>query len=60
LEGCVGGGAFYSPLRESARWGVRDPDVSGSGAGHVRSTSLELSLGTGYVWSRDLVAEESG
>jgi hypothetical protein len=23
-------GAFYSPPRESARWGVRDPDMSES------------------------------
>jgi hypothetical protein len=34
-------------------------DMSGSGAGHVRLTSLEPSLETGYVWSGDLVAEES-
>jgi hypothetical protein len=46
-----GVGAFYSPLRESNRWGVRNPDMSGSGAGHVRPTSLQTGLGTGYVRS---------
>jgi hypothetical protein len=35
-------------------------DISGSEVGHVRPTSLELSLGTGYVRTGDLVAEESG
>jgi hypothetical protein len=37
--------AFYSPPRESSYWGVRNPDISGSGAGHVRPTSLETVLG---------------
>jgi hypothetical protein len=32
---------FYSPQKESTRWGARDPDMSGSGAGHVRLTLLE-------------------
>jgi hypothetical protein len=34
--------------------------MSGSGAGHVRPTSLEPELGAGYVWSGDLVTEELG
>jgi hypothetical protein len=34
--------------------------MSGSGAAYVRQTSLEPGLGTGYDWSRELVAEESG
>jgi hypothetical protein len=42
-------GAFYSSLRESSRWGVRNSDMSGSEAGHVRPTSLETGLGTGYI-----------
>jgi hypothetical protein len=44
-------GAFYSPLplRESTRWGVRDPDMSGSGVRHVRQTSLEPCQGTRQV-----------
>jgi hypothetical protein len=45
-------GAFYSPAREYSRWGVRNPDMSRSGAGHIRPTSLEPSLGTGYVLSK--------
>jgi hypothetical protein len=44
-------GAFYSPPRESSRWGVRNPDMFGSGAGHVRSTSLKAGLGIGYIRS---------
>jgi hypothetical protein len=48
LEAC---GAFYSPPRESSRWGVRNPNMFGSGAGHVRLSSLEPGLGTGYVRS---------
>jgi hypothetical protein len=52
--------AFYSPPRESSHWGVRDPGMSGSGARHVRPTYLEPGLGTGYVWSGDLVVEELG
>jgi hypothetical protein len=43
------GGPFIAPLRESSRWGVRNPDMSGSGVGHVRSTSLETGLEIGYV-----------
>jgi hypothetical protein len=42
-------GAFYSPPRESARWGVRDPEISRSGAGHVRQTSLNPGRGIGQV-----------
>jgi hypothetical protein len=30
-----GVGAFYRPPIESSRWGVRNPDISGSRAGHV-------------------------
>jgi hypothetical protein len=45
------GGGFYSPLRESNRWDVRNPNMSGSRAGHVRPTSLETGLGTVYVRS---------
>jgi hypothetical protein len=29
------GGAVIAPPREFARWGVRDPDMSRSGFGHV-------------------------
>jgi hypothetical protein len=50
----------FMPPRESSRWGVRDPDMSMSGAGHVRPTSLEPGLGTEYVRYGDLVAKESG
>jgi hypothetical protein len=49
LERC-GGGLFIAPPRESSRWGVRNPDMSGLGARHVQPTSLELILGTGYSW----------
>jgi hypothetical protein len=52
--------AFYSPPRESSRWGVRDLDMSRSGAGHVRPTYLEPGLGIRYVWSGDMVTEELG
>jgi hypothetical protein len=52
--------AFIAPLRESNCWDVKDPDISGSGARHVRPTSLEPSLETGYVRPEDLVVEESG
>jgi hypothetical protein len=45
------GGHFISPQKESSRWGVRNPDMSGSGARHVWPTSLEIVLGTGYVRS---------
>ena len=47
---------FYSPQKESVHWGVRDPDMSGSGAGHVRLTLLEPGLGAGLVRFRDLVS----
>jgi hypothetical protein len=43
---------FIAPPRESSRWSVRNPNMSGSGPGHVRHTSLKTSLGTEYVWSR--------
>jgi hypothetical protein len=42
---------FYSPPRESSYWGVRNPDMSRSGARHTRYTSLETSLWTGYIRS---------
>jgi hypothetical protein len=45
-------GTFYSPPRESSYWGVRNPDMSESGAEHVRPTSLEPGLGTEYVRSK--------
>jgi hypothetical protein len=46
-------GAFIAPPppRESSRWSVRNPDMSESGAGHDRPTSLETGLGTRYVRS---------
>jgi hypothetical protein len=47
----VGGHFIAPPPRESSCWGVRDPDMSRSGAGHVRPTSLETGLGTGYARS---------
>jgi hypothetical protein len=33
LERC---GGFYSPPRESSHWGIKNPDLSRSGAGLVR------------------------
>jgi hypothetical protein len=51
LARCFAAAAFYSPLRESSRWSVRNPDMFRSGARHVRPTSLEPDLGTGYVRS---------
>jgi hypothetical protein len=47
-------GAFYSPPKESAHWSVRNLDMSGLGAGHVRQPCLEPSLGTGHVRFRGL------
>jgi hypothetical protein len=47
-----GGGDFYSPPRESSLWGVRNLDMSGSGAGHVWPTTLEPDMGSEYIWSR--------
>jgi hypothetical protein len=46
-----GVGVFYNPLRESNHWGVINPDITGSGAGHVQPTSLETGLGTRYFQS---------
>jgi hypothetical protein len=43
-------GFFIAPKR-SSRWGVRNPGMSRSGAEHIRPTSLEADLGTGYVRS---------
>jgi hypothetical protein len=43
--------AFYSPQENLAVGGIRNPDMSGSGVGHVRPTSLKPDLGTGYVRS---------
>jgi hypothetical protein len=42
-------GAIYSPPRESSRWGVRNLDMFGLKAGHVRQPSLEPGLRTGHV-----------
>jgi hypothetical protein len=44
-------GPFIAPPKESSRWGARNADMSGSGARHVRPTSLEVGLRTGYVRS---------
>jgi hypothetical protein len=41
--------SFYSPQKESFRWGVRDLDISGLGAGHIHKCLLEPGLGTGHV-----------
>jgi hypothetical protein len=38
------------PPRESARWGIRDPDMSRMGVEYVRHTSLEPGLRTEHVW----------
>jgi hypothetical protein len=51
LERRGGGGGFSRPPRESRHWGVKNTNMSGSGARHVRLTSLEPDMGTGYVWS---------
>jgi hypothetical protein len=51
-------GAFYKPQREFARWDVRDPDMSGMGAGHVRQPSLEFGLGIGHLWYRALTRDK--
>jgi hypothetical protein len=56
-------GAFYSPQKESTRWGVRDPDMSELEARHVWQPSLESALGTGHVQCLPLTrvkAEEPG
>jgi hypothetical protein len=45
------GGGFSRPPRESSRWDVRNSNMSGSGAGHVRPTTLKPGLGIGYVRS---------
>jgi hypothetical protein len=47
-------GAFYSPPRESAYCGVRDPDMSRLGARHVYKGLFESSHGTGHVQCWDL------
>jgi hypothetical protein len=41
---------FYSPHREFACWGVRDPDMSDRGTGQVQKMSPESSLSTGQAW----------
>jgi hypothetical protein len=46
--------AFYSPRKESTRWGVRDPNMSGLRAGHVWQPFLKPDLGTEHVWCRGL------
>jgi hypothetical protein len=38
---------FYNPHRESARWGVKDPDMSIKEPKHIRKRLLESSLGIG-------------
>jgi hypothetical protein len=45
---------FYRPHRESVHSGVRDPDMSGLGARHVRQMSLKLGPSTGHVRCTDL------
>jgi hypothetical protein len=45
-------GGLYSPQENLAVGGVRNPDMSGSGARHVQQTSLKTSLEAGYVLSR--------
>jgi hypothetical protein len=47
-------GGIYSPQKESACWGVRDPDMSGLESGHVRQQSLEPNLRTGHVRQQSL------
>jgi hypothetical protein len=42
-------GAFYSPQGNLPVRGVRDPDISGLGAGLIQPRSLEPGLGTGLV-----------
>jgi hypothetical protein len=51
-NGVKGVWSFYSPQKESIRWGLRDPDMSGQDTEYVRKTLLELGLGNGYVWCR--------
>jgi hypothetical protein len=49
----MGGGdgdTLLYPHRESARWGGKYPDMSGSRAGPIQKSLLELGLGTGQVW----------
>jgi hypothetical protein len=55
--GCGGVGAFYSPPRETARWGVRDPDISGLGP-DMSGTPLwnptwELDMSSSEALTRD-------
>jgi hypothetical protein len=52
-------GSFYSPQKESFRWGVRDLDMSGMGVGHVRKGLLESGLGTGQVRCLGLIQVNS-
>jgi hypothetical protein len=40
---------FYRPHKESARWGVRDPNISDMEPGHIWKTLLEPGLDTGQV-----------
>jgi hypothetical protein len=40
---------FYRPHRESACWGVRDPNMSDMELGHIWKTLLEPGLDTGQV-----------
>jgi hypothetical protein len=57
--GSRGVGVFYSPPREPSRWGVKELDMSGSEAGHVRPTSLELGRGTRQVRLRVLTRDKA-
>jgi hypothetical protein len=41
--------SFYSPRKESFRWGIRDPAMSRLGYKLVRKWLLELDLSTGHV-----------
>jgi hypothetical protein len=45
------GGPFIAPQENLVVGGVRNLSMSGSGAGQVQPTSLEIGLETGYVRS---------
>jgi hypothetical protein len=48
----MSGGAetpFYRPHRESARWSVRDPEMSDPRVEHIRKRLLEPGMDTGQV-----------
>jgi hypothetical protein len=50
---------FYTPERESTRWGVRYPDKSDKEPRHIWKTLLEPDLGTGHVRCTDLAREKA-